>query len=121
MKEITTDFNKNKLFRGDSIEIDCTVNFNLTGYKIRCELFDGSGSSIKRANTASGGDDTQIKINTSAATESTFTIYILKDTTDSFRLKSFIEIEFEDTDGIVETLYKKKLILNKEEITWTTP
>ena len=120
MKEITLNFNKTKLFRGDSIDIDCTVNFNLTGYKIRAEISDRGSAAIKRANTAAGGGDTQVKVNTATASESTFTIYILKDTTDLFDLNSWLEIEVEDANGKVYTLYSEVLKFNVEKITWTS-
>ena len=108
-----------KNYRGDSIDIPCQVDGVITNYKIRCEIFDNEGNSIKLANTASGGGDTEISI--TDASKGTFVIHISKDTTDSFELDSFIEIELEDTNGKIQTCYHNSFKFNEEKITWTEP
>lgn len=89
----------NKLFRGDSIDLDCHLNLDLTDYIIRCELFDQFYSQIKLDST----DDEQIEIIDEE--DGTFIIHIAKNTTDHFHLISYIEIEIEDGDGKIQTVY----------------
>jgi len=82
--------------KGDTIELEVTVNVDITGWELRCEIYDKSGSSIKLANLASGGGNSQIEI--TDATNGVFLITVAKDLTTNFEDKSFIEIERED-DG----------------------
>lgn len=92
-----------KIYRSDSIDIDCQLNLNLSNYKIRAELFDQYHSNIYYATVNAGGSDTQIKVTNS--TKGQFTIYIAKNTTTLFHLVSYLEIEIEDTNGKVQTVY----------------
>jgi len=107
-----------KIFRGDSVTIDAKVDNNITGFKIRAEIFDNNGNSIKLANSASGGSDTEIEMVNPSIGE--FSIYITKDTTDSFNLNSKIEIELVNTDDKVVTIYRGNLKFEEEQINWTT-
>jgi hypothetical protein len=92
-----------KIYRGDSIDIECQVNFNLSDYKIRCELFDQYQNSIKLETPDISGVDEEISI--IDATNGEFVIYVLKDTTNLFHLVSYIEIEVEDSNGKLQTIY----------------
>jgi len=97
-----------QLFRGDSIDLDCHVNIDLTDYKIRCEIFDQFCSSIKLATiNVTAGSDSQIDITDAA--NGTFSIYIEKVTTSNFHVISFIEIELEDDNGKIYTVFYRPL------------
>lgn len=96
-----------KLFRGDSIDFECELNLDLTGYKIRAELFDQYCRSIKLATLNAGGSDSEIEVTDDS--EGLFTIYIEKDTTNCFHLVSFLEIEIEAPSGKVYTVYFAKI------------
>jgi hypothetical protein len=89
----------NKLFRGNNIDIGCHLDIDLTDYIIRAELFDRFGSSI----LLSSEDDEQIEIIDEE--DGTFVIYVAKDSTNLFHLISYLEIDVEDEDGKVQTVY----------------
>lgn len=114
-----------ELFLGDSVTINGEIEnddgtaLNITGYKIRAELYNRFANEVRKANTISGGSDSQIDITDASAGE--FTIYIDKDDTDGFDNEIFIEIEVEDTNGRVTTLYKQRFFFEDEGIDWTTP
>lgn len=107
------------LVKGDTIELEFTADIDITGYKIRCEIYDNEGQSIKLATLNSGGADTQILI--TDATNGVFDIMAAKALSTDFEDASFIEIEFEDTTGKVYTIYQGNIIFKSEKITWTTP
>ena len=89
-----------KLFRGNNINIGCHLDIDLTDYIIRAELFDRFGKSI----LLSSEDDEQIEI-IDDGEDGNFVIYVAKDSTNLFHLISYIEIEVEDGDGKVQTVY----------------
>jgi len=89
----------NKLFRGNNIDIGCHLDIDLTDYIIRAELFDRFGNSI----LLSSEDDEQIEIIDEE--DGSFVIYVSKDSTNLFHLISYLEIEVEDKDGKVQTVY----------------
>jgi len=105
--------------KGDSASIDCQINADITDFEVRCQIYDNDGNILKLANSDSGGSDNQIEMVNPSIGE--FTIYITKDTTDNFKTNSYIEIEIEDTDGKVSTLYKDNFIFIEEDLTWVTP
>ena len=108
------------IIKGDSVDLECTVTGeDITGWKIRCEIYDSNGHSIKRATANSGGADDQIKITDGANGE--FTIYLNKAQTTDFNNTSNIEIEAELTDEKVYTIYQERVEFEDEKITWTTP
>lgn len=108
-----------QITKGDSVLIDCKLNKNIEGFKIRCEIYDNDNNSLKLANEDSGGSDSQIEMVNPAIGE--FTIYITKDTTENFNTNSYIEIELEDSDGKVLTIYEDKFKFEEEELNWTIP
>jgi len=93
----------NKLFRKNSIDIGCHLNLDLSDYKIRAELFDRFYSSITLLTENAGGSDDQIEV--IDADKGTFVIHIAKGTTELFHLISYLEIEIEDEDGKIQTVY----------------
>jgi hypothetical protein len=90
----------NKLFRGNNIDIGCHLDIDLTDYIIRAELFDRFGSSI----LLSSEDDEQIEL-IDDGEDGNFVIYVAKDSTNLFHLISYLEIDVEDKDGKVQTVY----------------
>lgn len=105
--------------KGDTIIIPCTVDKDLTDWKIRCEIFDTCINRIKLATTNSGGSTDEIEV--ISEEDGTFQIKVTKDLTDNFKKKSFIEIEMENLSGQVFTVYNASFELNNEQITWTDP
>jgi hypothetical protein len=108
-----------KFIKGDTIELEITANTDITEWKIRCELYDNEGNSIKLATLNSGGGNSQIEV--TDATNGVFIITVAKDLTDNFNNKSFIEIEREDANEKVLTIYRNEIEFQDEQITWTTP
>jgi len=105
--------------KGDNIELEVTANTDITGWKIRCEIYDTSGSSIKLATSNSGGSDSQIEI--TDASSGIFLIKVEKNLTSNFSDNSYIEIEREDADEKILTIYQDEIQFKKEQITWTAP
>lgn len=107
------------LIKGDNIELEVTVNDDITNWKIRCEIYDEFSCSIQLATTNSGGDNNQIEI--TDAVNGIFIIKVGKNITTDFNTKSFIEIEREDDDAKVLTIYQDTIKFKEEKITWTIP
>lgn len=107
------------LIKGDTIELEITANTDITSWKIRCEIYDNNSNSIKLATENSGGGDNQI--NVTDPTNGIFLITVAKNLTTSFDNNSLIEIEREDADGKLLTIYQDELKFNDEKITWTSP
>jgi len=94
----------NKVYRKNTLNIDVHVNWDLTNYSIKAEIFDRFYSSLllQTANR-SGGADNQIKI--TDATHGNFSIHIATDKTTLFHLISYLEITLIDPDGNETTAY----------------
>ena len=105
--------------KSDSIDLEITANTDITGWKIRCEIYDNNGNSIKLATTNTGGSDSQILI--TDALNGIFMIMVAKNLTTNFENESYIEIEREDTDGKILTIYQDEFQFKSEKITWTEP
>jgi hypothetical protein len=110
-----------QISRGESIEIDCKLNVDLTDYKIRAELYDQFYASLRFATDNTGGADAQIEVTDEDKGE--FTIHVLKNTTNIFHLISYIEIEIEDSHGVMQTVYFGliKFLNDFRPIKWITP
>lgn len=93
-----------KIFRKNSIDIECHLNLDLSDYKIRAELFDRFYSSLHLYNEAAGGSDDEIEF-TDDGEDGNFIIHIAKNTTNLFHLISYLEIEIEDENGKVQTVW----------------
>lgn len=89
----------NKLFRGNTIDIACHLNVDIKDFIIRAEIFDRFNSSIKLSSVV----ETEIEIVDDE--DGTFIIHIAKDTTNLFHLISYIEIEVEDSDENIQTVW----------------
>jgi hypothetical protein len=110
-----------QISRGESIEIDCKLNVDLADYKIRAEIYDQFYASLRFATENTGGDDTQIEVTDEDKGE--FTIHVLKNTTNMFHLISYLEIEIEDSDEVMQTVYfgTLKFLNDFRPIKWITP
>jgi len=106
-------------FKGDTINFYKRVNVNLTNYKIRAEVFDISGRSLKLANTAAGGSDSQIKITN--ALKGRFTVIVPAGNLYYWNDQSWIEIQLESSTGSIFTIDKEYLHTAYRKINWQTP
>ena len=110
------------IVKGDYIELEITIpDIDITDWKIRCEIYDDSGNSIKLATANSGGSDDEIEVTLAAASGSRFLIKVANALTTNFDDESKIEIEREDADGKILTIYQDLINFEKEKITWTSP
>jgi hypothetical protein len=108
--------------KGDTINLELSIGQNITGWKIRCEIYDDCGHCIKLATANSGGSNSQIEITN--ATEGEFTIKVAKELTTLFEDKSRIEIEVENTNAEVFTPIvgeENEIRFKKQQISWSTP
>lgn len=111
----------NCIIKGDTINLECTLDKDITNWKIRCQIDDEAGQCIKLATANSGGADDQIKI--TDASNGVFLIQVAKGQTTDFCDKGGIEIEVENTNTPTEkfTVLKGQLEFESEKITWETP
>jgi hypothetical protein len=109
------------IVKGDSFQLEGTLDAIITGWKIRCEIYDECGKYIKLATANSGGADEQIEI--TDGTNGVFLITVAKNLTTCFDKNSFIEIEAETNDSPTKifTINKGEIIFIDERITWETP
>ncbi len=107
----------NEFVLGDTFNLDCKVNINLTGYKIRCSIKDVSGNLVSLGTANTGGSDSEINIYNPAS--GNFMIICAKDLTDDFDNDIYITIELENTSSQVRTMIDKKVYFSKDRLTWT--
>lgn len=104
--------------KGDSIDFPGDFKQDITGWEIRCEIWDSQSPSLsikKGNNQVPSGDSTQIEITDIAA--GTFTVHILPGETTNFDGDIRIEIEV-IANGKQETVLSDFLVLKEEQITW---
>jgi len=106
------------LVKGDTVTFECEALENITGWKIRVEIY-GSAHSIKKATANTGGSDSQVKI--IDAINGEFEIYINKGETTDFEHNAKIEIEMEDVSGKLWTVHQEDVEFSSERIKWITP
>jgi hypothetical protein len=109
----------NNIVKGDNINLEASLNQNITDWKVRCEIYDNCNHRIKLATENSGGADEQINI-TDAITGK-FVVYVPKDATKEFEDKAQIEIEVENTNDEVYTVYQDEINFKQQKIDWTSP
>ena len=99
--KIETSINMpDKIFRGNSIDIEGYVNIeSLDECVIKAEIFDAFYSSIKLSSEVEG------EISISEEDDGSFIIHIAKDTTNLFHLISYIELTLIDADEKEITIY----------------
>lgn len=111
------------IIKGDSLQLECNIKEDITNWKIRCEIYDGTQKIRLATSNVTGGSDNQIEV-----TDATNGIFLVKvkagDTTD-FADNSNIEIEV-DTDQTVGgeteklTIFQGEVDFKGERITWDT-
>ncbi|RLI54438.1 MAG: hypothetical protein DRP09_13015 [Candidatus Thorarchaeota archaeon] len=106
------------LYKGDDSALVGTLNEDITGWKVRCELWDDTHS-FKLATANSGGSDDQIEITNAAIGE--FTIYLTNSITSALADVSNIEVQVETVDGKVYTVSRDTITFQERKINWTTP
>jgi hypothetical protein len=92
------------LFYDNDIDINVYVNIDLSNYKIRADIINQYSSSLALANEAADGSDDEIEF-VSDGTDGKFIIHIGKNTINSPIYISYLEIEIEDEDEKVQTIY----------------
>ena len=113
------------IIKGDSFTLECNIKQDITDWKIRCELYDDCGHSIKLATAnITGGSNDQIEI--TGPSSGIFLIKIVAGETTNFDDKSQIEIEVETTTQIggsneKVTVFQGEIDFNAERITWDSP
>lgn len=87
--------------KGDTLNLECDLDKDITNWKIRAEVFDNHGNCIKLGNSlVTNGSDSQIEI--TDASNGIFIIHVEKGKTECFSDKGFIEIEVENTETPTE-------------------
>jgi len=105
--------------KGDTMELEITANTDITGWKLRCEIYDDNGGSIQLATANSGGSDDQIEV--TDASNGVFLVKVEAGLTTNFEDNAFIEIEREDATTKILTIYQDTIKFDEEQITWSTP
>lgn len=92
------------LFPGNALNIPAYVNLDLTDYKITVNIFDQFRNTdiLATANVVDGSDD---QVEVTDVPNGEFVIKIPTGMTDNYHVHSFIEIDFEDPDGNLTTVY----------------
>jgi hypothetical protein len=94
-----------KLFYTDDIDIGVHVNIDLSTYKIRAEIINQLSSSVALASAnVTGGSDDQI-VFADDGVDGNFIIHVAKNTANSPVFLSYLEIDIEDVDGHIQTIY----------------
>lgn len=107
------------LIKGDTHKLEITLNTNITDWKIRCEIFDSKGNSVKLANTASGGSDNEIEL--VDVTNGVIYVKVATGDTTDFADKANIELEVVTNNDETLTVLQNEILFKKEKITWTSP
>ena len=129
----------NGITSDDTLVLECTIPEDITGWKIRCELYDEAANTLRLATTNSGGSTDQIEIIQEQPAESTFLIKIPSGETSRFLgssvnilrnpeelIRVAIEIEV-DTGNIIAgkpeiiTIFDGYIDLKQQKITWEDP
>lgn len=113
----------NNFVKNDTEILECDLDADVTGWKIRCEIFDESKHSIKLATSNSGGSNDEIEV--TDALNGKFMIKVPSDSTKDFNHESKIEIEIETTNIIagkpeVKTIFQGDISFKSRKINWTS-
>lgn len=113
--------NKEPYIKGDNIKWEGTLGLDITGWKVRCELYDREGVSIKLATANSGGSNDQIEI--TDASNGVLLIKVPKTVTENISDRAFLEVEFETADSPTEiyTGLADEVKFKCARINWETP
>lgn len=112
--------------RGDTIQLEVTIDDDITNWKIRAEIYDDENESIQIASAEAGGSTSQITKTLMTATKSTFLLNFASGDTDNIADKAYLVIQV-DTGATINgqpellTIFKTELIFTDRQITWSTP
>jgi hypothetical protein len=111
--------------KAKTFQIQCTIDEDITNWKIRVSLKDANGNEVKLATANSGGSDDQIQ-KTQVGATSIFLINFASGSTDGFKDEAELEIEVDTGLTIngqpdIQPLYKETIYLEDSNINWTTP
>lgn len=109
-----------RFFQNDTLSFPFIVNdVNISTWLIRAQFTDQDGNYVKLATASiTGGSDAEINITDGA--NGKFTVTVAKDLTDCFAHRCFLEVERELASGVIQTIVKKEIYLEFEDIDWTT-
>lgn len=110
--------------KGDTIQFEVTADENITGWKIRAELYDEENNNIQLATANSGGSDDQIEVTDAA--NGVFIIKVPSGETTNMEDLANLEIEVDTGNTVggqseIITIYQGQISLSDEKITWTSP
>ena len=106
--------------KGDAIDIEVTLNTDITGWEIRVEVWDNQDVPVfirKANNNVTGGDSSQIEV--TDALKGIFIIHIASGETTNMKGDVRIEVEVKNTAGQIRTIASNYLTLLEERINWT--
>jgi len=112
------------IVKGDTLIFECTIDSDITDWKIRAELSDSCRNEIKLATSnVTGGSTEQINVIEVTANSSKFLVKVPSGATECFEDKSRFEIEIEtpnDVGGEPEkvTVFQAGINFKEQEITW---
>jgi hypothetical protein len=114
------------IYKGDTIQYQITIDDDITDWKIRAEIFDKAGASVKIATVNSGGSNDQIEKTAITATQSVFILKIPSGETTDMEDMVTLEIEIDTGETVngqpeIYTIYREQISLVDEDITWTIP
>ena len=111
------------IVKGDTLIFECTIDSDITDWKIRAELNDGCNEIKLATSNVVGGSTEQINVIEVSSTSSKFLVKVPSGATDCFEDKSRFEIEIEtpnDVGGEPEkvTVFQAGINFKEQEITW---
>jgi len=112
------------IVKGDTLLFECTIDDDITDWKIRAEVSDRCTHEIKLATSnVVGGSADQINVIEVTPTSSKFLVQVPSGATDCFEDKSKFEIEVETPNTVggepeKVTVFQADINFKNQEITW---
>lgn len=107
-----------EIVKGDSMDLKSNMAQDISGWAIRCEIWDKFDNRIEKASVYAGGTDEQIEITDEI--NGIFYVHILKDETTDFDDIAKIEITAEVDDKRI-TILQDSMFFRESRIDWTDP
>ena len=112
---------KLKETKGDAIILNVIVDtLDLTGWEIRCEVYD-LNKSIKLSSVGPSGYVPTITVESAPSGMGKFQVIVPAGSTGTFQQFGQIEIELTDPNGNLFTLLNQQIWFVNERIIWTNP
>ena len=110
--------NRLETFRGNAFTVSKKLNYDITGFNIRAELYDSAGLFVRKGSSGvTNGADAQILITN--ATLGSFEIYFENNDTDGFADLAWLEIQTEAVSGEKSTVALESVLIKDSRITWS--